>query len=140
MKLIFKSTVLILLISLFFAFYYVSSPKITLPSSLKSAEVYLSDGSHGDIITTTRANGIYNFKKRGEAYTFIDQLDINYLLEYYSATTVFTESGEWGQSVYAYSKNIKYQNFKNFTSLDISKFLQYNLKYLFSLFIIKLIF
>lgn len=119
MKLIFKSTILILLISLFFAFYYVSSPKITLPYPLKSAEVYLSDGSYGDIITTTGNNKIYNFKKRGEAYTFIDQLDINYILEYYSATTVFTESGEWGQSVYAYSKNIKYQKVINGKTINV---------------------
>ena len=96
-----------------------SSPKITLPYPLKSAEVYLSDGSYGDIITTTRANGIYNFKKRGEAYTFSNQLDINYLLEYYSATTVFTESGEWGQSVYGYSKNIKYQKEINGKTINV---------------------
>jgi hypothetical protein len=119
LKLIFKRTFLILLISIFFAFYYVSTPKIILPSSFKSAEVYLSDGSYGKIITTTSANGIYNFKKRGEAYTFSKQLDINTLLDYYSATTIFTESGEWGQSVFAYSKNIKYRKEINGKTINV---------------------
>ncbi len=96
-----------------------SAPKITLPAPLKSVEVYLSDGSYGKIITTKNTGGVYNFKKRGEAFTFSEQIEFDKLLNYYSATTVFTEKGEWGQSVYAYSKNVKYKKEINGKTVNV---------------------
>ena len=93
----------------FFVLYGVVSPKILPIKAPNNIEIYLNNGSQGEIKSVDLTTLQFLFAKKGQAFEYSIDLNVEEILKFYNAKIVFTESSYWGESVYAYSKNVKYK-------------------------------
>ena len=98
---------MVLLSMIFIVLYAISTPKILPIKTTDRIEIYLDNGSHGQIKSVNLPEVQYSLAKKGQAYEYLEDVSIEEILRFYSAKVVFTESSYWGESIYAYSKNIK---------------------------------
>lgn len=90
----------------FYALYAQKTPAFK--AYAKEYEIYLSSGSFGDNIAVTDEKGFAAFKAvKGESCKV--RVSYKKVLEDFSATHLFTEKTEGGESYYAYSPKLKYK-------------------------------
>lgn len=110
---VFKGALCFGIILTFILLYGLNAPKVSTKKTPYCSEVYLTDGSHGEIKALKKTNASLILNKKGEAHVYLEILNIEDALNYYNAREVFREQSEWGISVYAYSKRIKYEKVIN---------------------------
>ena len=100
----------------FYSLYAAKSP--VFKAYAAEYEIYLSAGSFGDNIITTKDLTLSAFPKvKGESC----RVDVSYerLIKDFSATHLFTENTAEGTSFYAYSPKIRYKTYINGKAVNL---------------------
>lgn len=119
MKFLVKNVFFIILSLTFFALFSLNIPKTSVPFSPTNIEYYYKDGSYGKVKSVDKKFLGPSFYKKGEAYTLDGVMSISDALQFYDAEIVFIEDSEWGVSVYAYSKKVKYEKVLNDKRINV---------------------
>lgn len=99
--------------------YGLNAPKAVPIKEPFYIEIYTKNGSHGQIKNVSQVKSQLSFNKKGQAHYYCEDIAVEEILLFYDASVVFTENGEWGQSVYAYSKNLRYKTHINGKAVNI---------------------
>ncbi len=86
-------------------------------------EVYLNKNSSECKIVD---DSTFNFFVKGKSYIIDKDVDVNYILDFYSAKIVFTETTDFGTNYYAYSGGLKYTKELNNKKINLHIFCSQN--------------